>query len=188
MNASGSFISPKRKIELTANYSIVNNFIYNNEQGIPSQADKELLILSAYLDKDFNYRGIHFRTRVLWQQASNEEFIHLPKLSTFVSAYYKFVVSKVLFAQIGIDTRYTTKYYADAYQPATGLFHLQSEKEYGNFPFIDGYASVRLKRTRVFFKVMNLGMQFLDGDYITTPNYGMLRTTYRLGFSWVFYD
>ena len=188
MDVNGGIVSPKLKLKLTANYSIINNLIYNNYEGIPSQTDKELLVLSAFADKDFNYRNLHFRVRALWQQVSNEEYIHLPKLSGFVSAYYKFVISKVLFTQIGADTRYNTKYYADAYSPSTGLFYLQNEKKYGNYPYIDVYANLRLKRTIVFFKMLNIGTNFLDGEYITTPHYPMPRSTFRFGLSWLFYD
>jgi hypothetical protein len=188
MDVNGSIISPKFKLKLSGNYAIINNFIYNNYEGIPSQTDKELLVFSAFADKDFGFRNLHFRVRALWQQASNEEYIHLPDLSAFVSAYYKFVISKVMFAQIGADTRYNTKYYADAYSPATGLFYLQNEKKYGNYPYIDVYANLRLKRTIVFFKMLNIGTNFLDGEYITTPHYPMPRSTFRFGISWLFYD
>jgi hypothetical protein len=188
MTANGKFVSAKRKLEIGAKYEILNNFIYNDTLGIPTQTKKEIIVLSAYLDKDFNYKNLHFRTRVLWQKSSNQELIHLPDLSAFVSAYYKFVVSKVLFSQIGIDTRYNTEYYADAYAPSTGLFHLQNRKEYGNFPYIDVYATIRLKRTRLFFKMENIGSEFIHKDYITTPYYPMNRSTFRLGVSWAFYD
>ena len=188
MDVNGSIISPKLKLKLSGNYSIINNLIYNDYEGIPSQTNKQILVLSAFADKDFNYRNLHFRVRALWQQVSNEEYIHLPKLSGFVSAYYKFVISKVLFTQIGADTRYNTKYYADAYSPSTGLFYLQNEKKYGNYPYIDVYANLRLKRTIVFFKMLNIGTNFLDGEYITTPHYPMPRSTFRFGLSWLFYD
>jgi hypothetical protein len=188
MDVNGTIISPKLKLKLSGNYAIINNYIYNNSKGIPSQTDKELLVISAFADKDFNYRNLHFRVRALWQQASNEDYIHLPDLSGFVSAYYKFVISKVLFTQIGVDTRYNTMYYADAYSPATGLFYLQNEKKYGNYPYIDVYANLRLKRTRVFFKMQNIGTNFLDGEYMTTPHYPMPRSSFRFGISWLFYD
>lgn len=188
MDVNGSIISPRFKLKLTGNYAILNNFIYNNYEGIPAQTDKQLLILSAFADKDFKHRNLHFRIRALWQQASNEDLIHIPDFSAFVSAYYKFVVSKVLFTQIGFDTRYNTKYYADAYSPSTGLFYLQNEKKYGNYPYIDVYANLRLKRTIVFFKMVNIGTNFLDGEYITTPHYPMPRSSFRFGISWLFYD
>uniref|UniRef100_UPI0032174CA4 putative porin n=1 Tax=uncultured Draconibacterium sp. TaxID=1573823 RepID=UPI0032174CA4 len=188
MTFGGNLKLPERKFEIGANYSILNNYIYNDTLGIPNQANTQILVLSAYLDKDFNYRNLHFRTRLLWQKSSNEEYIHLPDFSTFVSAYYQFTISKVMFTQVGTDVRYNTKYYADAYSPATGLFYLQNEKEYGNYPYIDVYANLRLKRTRVFFKWMNIGTHFLNGVYITTPHYPMNRSTFRLGVSWAFYD
>ncbi len=188
MDVNGSIISPRFKLKLTGNYAIINNFIYNNYEGIPSQTNKELLVLSAFADKDFNYRKFHFRVRALWQKASNEEFIHLPDFSGFVSAYYKFVISKVMFSEIGFDTRYNTMYFADAYSPSTGLFYLQNEKKYGNYPYIDVYANLRLKRTIVFFKMVNIGTNFLDGEYMTAAHYPMPRSSFRFGLSWLFYD
>lgn len=188
MIAGGKFVSTKRKLQIGGKYAILNNYIYNDTLGIPTQTSDKIVVFSAYFDKDFNYRNLHFRTRLLWQKSSNEKLIHLPDLSAFVSAYYKFMVSKVLFSQIGVDTRYNTAYYADAYAPSTGLFYLQNEKEYGNFPYIDVYASIRLKRTRLFFKKMNIGSSFIHKEYITTPGYPMNRSTFRLGVSWAFYD
>jgi len=188
MDVNGSIISPGYKLKLSANYALINNFIYNNYEGIPSQTDKELLVLSAYADKDFGFRNLHLHTKLLWQQVSDEQYIHLPDLSVFASVYYKFVISKVMFTQIGVDTRYNTKYYADAYSPATGLFYLQDEKKYGNYPYIDVFANLRLKRTRAFFKWSNVGTNFLDGEYFTVLHYPMPRSTFRFGLSWLFYD
>ncbi len=188
LTAGGTFKMPGRKLELGAKYAVINNYIYNDTLGIPNQTSNEILVLSAYIDKDFNYRNLHFRTRVLWQKASEERYVHLPEWSAFVSAYYQFTISKVLLTQIGSDVRYNTKYYADAYAPSTGMFYLQNEKEYGNYPYIDVYASVRLKRTRVFFKFVNIGTRFLNGEYMTVPHYPMNQSTFRLGVSWAFYD
>ncbi len=188
MAAGGKFVSAGRKLEMGGRYEIINNFIYNDTLGIPTQTTNELVVFSIYLDKDFNYKNFHFRPRLLWQKPSTEKYIHLPVFSAFVSTYYKFVISKVMFAQVGIDTRYNTKYYADAYEPATGLFYLQNKKKYGNFPYIDVYASLRLKRTRAFFKIMNIGSEFIKNEYITTPNYPMNKATFRFGVTWAFYD
>jgi hypothetical protein len=188
MTLGANFRVPERKLEMGAKYAIINNYVYNDTLGTPTQTNKEILVLSAYFDKDFNYRNLHFRTRLLWQKASNEEYIHLPDLSAFVSTFYQFMWSKVMFTQIGADVRYNTKYYADAYAPSTGLFYLQEETRYGDFPYIDIYANLRLKRTSVFFKWENIGTMFLNGMYMTTAHYPMNRATFRLGVSWAFYD
>lgn len=188
MTVGANFNMKDRRLEIGANYAIVNNLLYNDTLGIPNQTKNEISVLSAYLDKDFVLKNFHFRTRILWQKASNEEYLHLPEWSAFVSTFYQFTVSKVLLTQIGADARYNTKYYADAYAPSTGLFHLQNETQYGNYPYIDVYASVRLKRTRVFFKWVNVSTNFIDGVFMTAPHYPMNRSTFRLGVSWAFYD
>lgn len=188
MVVNGSLKFPRRRFELNANYAILNNYIYNNREAVPSQFGGQLLVLSAYADKDFNYRNFHFRTRLLWQKPSNTNIIHLPDFSAFVSTWYRFVISKVLHTQLGIDARYNTAFFADAYHPATGMFYLQDEQKTGNFPIIDVYANLKLKRTKVFFKMMNVGTEFLKQEYYTAPGYPMNRRTFRLGVNWVFYD
>ena len=188
MTVNGNIKLPGRNAELHANYALINNFLYNNGEGIPSQFGGQLLVLSAYADKNFTLGKLNFRTRVLWQKAGNDDVLHLPDLSAFVSTDFRFVISKVLFTQLGIDTRYNTAYYADAYDPATGFFHLQNDVKIGNYPYIDLYANLRLKRTRVFFKLMNVGTEFIDREYYTTPGYPMNRRTFRMGVAWSFYD
>ena len=188
MIAKGSLKAPGRNLELGFNYSLINNFIYNDTAGVPSQFGGQLLVLAAHADKDFALNNFHFRTRLLWQKSSNENVLHLPDFSTFVSANYNFVISKVMFTSIGIDTRYNTNYYADAYDPSTGFFHIQNEKKLGNFPYIDAHVNLRLKRTRAFFKMINIGSEFIDREYFTTPHYPMNRMTFRLGVAWAFYD
>ena len=188
MTVRGSLNFPKRRLEVGANYSLVNNFIYYDTKGKPAQTSEELLVVSLFADKEFVLRNFHFRTRMLYQKASNQSYVHVPDFSVFASAYYKLVIFKVLYAQIGTDARYHTLYYGDEYDPSTGLFYLQNETKIGDFPYIDAYASIKLKRTRIFLKFINIGTSFLNGAYFTTPHYPMPRSTFRLGVAWSFYD
>ena len=189
MTVRGSLSFPKRRLEIGANYSLTNNFIYYDTKGKPAQTSEELLVVSLFADKEFIFlRNMHFRTRMLYQTVSNQAYVHVPDFSVFASAYYKLLIFKVLYTQIGADARYHTLYYGDEYDPSTGLFYLQNETKIGNFPYIDAYASIKLKRTRLFFKMINIGTGFLKGAYFTTPHYPMPRSTFRLGVSWSFYD
>jgi len=188
MTAGIKLKSVKRKIEIGANYALMNNYIFNDTLGIPSQTKKELLVLSAYLNKKFVLGNLNINTKLLAQKASSRELIHLPDFSAYVGMYYKLLISKVLYAHIGIDARYNSKYYADAYNPATGFFYLQNEKEIGNYPYIDAYASLKLKRTRVYFKFINVSSSFLKDEFFTALHYPMNKMTFRLGVDWKFYD
>ena len=188
MDAQFKFTSPKNRLEAGANYALINNFVYINQEGVPAQTTEDLLIFGAYLNKDISLKNFNVKSKFLVQQASNERYIHLPAFSSLVSMYYKFIWSKVLFTQIGTDIRYNTAFYADAYDPSTGLFYLQNEKKIGNYPYIDLYASLKLKRTRVFFKWMNVGSDFLNKEYFGALHHPMNRRTFRLGVAWIWYD
>lgn len=188
MTAGFRFLSPGFKLDAGVNYALINNFLYHNSLGIPSQTSKELLVLSAFLKKGFQLKNFYIGTSLLAQKASSDEYLHLPAFSANLSLYYKFVISKVLYTQLGVDAIYNTAYFADAYNPATGFFHLQNEKKLGDYPYIDAYACLKLKRTRVFFKYVNLGTEFLDKEYFTTLHYPMNKRSFRLGVAWTFYD
>ncbi len=188
MTVNGSLTLPSKNFELGANYAIINNYLYNDSLGVPDNYNGQLLILSAHVEKEFILGNFRTKAKILGQKASNSRIIHLPDLSARVSSYYSLVISKVLFTQLGVDVRYDSRYYADAYHPVTGLFYLQDREKVGGFPYLDAYASLRLKRTRVFFKMLNIGTQFIEREYYTVPDYPMNRMTFRLGIAWAFYD
>lgn len=184
----GSIRSQEFKVNVGANYALIGNYIYNNEQAMPTQASGELMILSAYANKDFDSRHWLVRTQLLAQKASNEDYIHLPVAAAFVSVNYRTVLSKVMYTQLGFDTRYNTSFYADAYQPGTARFYLQNQQKIGNYPYVDLHVNLKLKRTRFFFKMMNVGSGLLGDNYFTAPDYPYYRRTFRIGLAWSFYD
>lgn len=188
MTIRSSIRSQEYKTTVGVNYSLIGNYIYNDTLALPAQAGSELLILSAYLNKDFSSDHWLVRTQFLAQKASNENYIHLPAFAGFLSINYITLWSKVLHTQFGIDTRYNTAFYADAYEPATARFYLQNSQKIGNFPFIDLHANLKLKRTRFFFILMNAASGFAGNNYYVAPNYPYYRRTFRIGIAWSFYD
>jgi hypothetical protein len=188
MTVRASIRSQLYRTTLGANYSLIGNYIYNNTEALPTQAGGQLLMLSAYLNKDFQSDHWLIRTQVLAQSASNESYIHLPAFAGFLSINYITLWSKVLHTQLGIDTRYNTEFYADAYEPATARFYLQNKQKIGNYPFIDLHANLKLKRTRFFFILLNAASGLVGNNYFVAPDYPYYRRTFRLGISWSFYN
>jgi len=137
MKLQASIHSQQYKTTVGANYSLIGNYIYNNESALPAQASGELLVLSAYINKDFVSDHWVIRTQLHVQKANNANYIHLPSFEGFLSINYITLWSKVMHTQIGIDTRYNTAFYADAYEPSTSRFYLQNKELLGNYPFID---------------------------------------------------
>jgi len=187
MTIRASIHSQEFRTTVGAGYSLIGNYIYNNEEALPTQGS-ELLILSAYLNKDFDSKHWLVRTQLLAQKGSNDSYIHLPAVAGYISMNYRTVISKVMYAQLGVDTRYNTSFYADAYEPGTSRFYLQNKQKIGNYPYIDLHVNLKLKRTRFFFKLMNSASGLIGDNFYAAPDYPYYRRTYRIGVAWSFYD
>lgn len=188
INLRANIHSQAYKTTVGANYSLIGNYIYNNTEALPAQTSTELMILSAYLNKDYDRKHWLVRAQLLVQKASNDNYIHLPAFAGYVSMNYRTIVSKVLYTQFGVDARYNSAFYADAYEPATARYYLQNEQRIGNFPFVDLHANLKLKRTRFFFVLMNAASGLAGNNYYVAPDYAYYRRTYRIGIAWSFYD
>ena len=189
----GKIHSQKLNLSVGMNYALLNNYIYNDSLAIPRQGS-EMLVLGAYVNKDISTEHWLLRAQILWQKSTEERYLHLPDFTGFLSVNYRMRMLKVLQTKIGFDVRYNTKFYADAFDPATGRFYWQDKKEIGNYPFLDAHINVRLKRTRAFFLVKNIGAGWIPGEYWTAPDYPLYRrvrgtgVVFRLGIAWSFYD
>lgn len=188
MTIKSSIHSQTYKTTLGVNYSLIGNYIYNDGNALPAQAGSELLVLSAYLNKDFESDHWVVRMQGLIQKANNENMVHLPTFAGFASINYRTIVSKVLYFQLGADARYNSAFYADAYDPGTSRFYLQNSQKIGNYPYIDLHANLKLKRTRIFFNLLNAGSGLVGNNYFVAPDYPYYRRTFRLGLAWSFYD
>lgn len=183
-----SIHSQEYKTTIGANYALIGNYIYNNEEALPTQSGSELLVLSAYLNKDFESDHWLVRMQGLIQKANNDNLVHLPAFAGFMSINYRTIISKVMHFQLGVDTRYNSAFYADAYEPGTARFYQQNTQKIGNYPYIDLHANLKLKRTRIFFNLLNAGSGLVGNNYFMTPDYPYYRRTFRLGLAWSFYD
>lgn len=183
-----SIHSQEYKTTIGVNYALIGNYIYNNDKALPTQASSELLILSAYLNKDFESDHWLVRMQGLIQKANNDNLVRLPAFAGFMSINYRTIISKVMHFQLGVDTRYNSAFYADAYEPGTARFYQQNTQKIGNYPYIDLHANLKLKRTRIFFNLLNAGSGLVGNNYFMTPDYPYYRRTFRLGLAWSFYD
>ncbi|MBK5202453.1 MAG: putative porin [Prolixibacteraceae bacterium] len=184
----GNIHSQRFNFNIGANYTIWDNYIYLNSEAIPQQGSKKLMVFSGYINKDFIHPHWEIRMQALWQKSSQEDYLHLPDMCAFMSINYKTILSKVMDFHIGLDVRYNTLFYSDAYEPETGQYHWQNEQKTGNYPFVCGHLNFKLKRTRFFAQFLNTTSGLLDGNFWAAPNYPLYRRTFMLGVAWSFYD
>ena len=179
---------PKHNLTLFVGYSAINNPVYYGTQSIVAQHNDIVSILSAYIQKSFKLGFLHLDNRVLFQTSSNKEIIPLPEISANLKYYMQFeLVKNVLTAQLGADVTFNTSYYAQAYNPALGLFHNQNEREIGNYPYIDVFVNLQWKRASIFVKYINAGQGWPNNDYFSALHYIRPQSAIKFGIHWPFY-
>ncbi|MDD4033154.1 MAG: putative porin, partial [Bacteroidales bacterium] len=198
---SGEYIHPGRNLKAGVYLSQLNEYIYFNEEALPSQFSGGIVTGAASLEKNFKTGHFGFKVKGVYQFTSEKDIIPLPDFAGYQSSYFETaLVKNVLNMQIGYDVYYTTKFDAYAYQPATGVFNLQKgdelnhmeKKKIGNYPFIDVFINLKLKRTRIFLKYEHLNADMMPGSmkkqYYATYGYPEHPGMFKLGVSWGFYD
>ncbi len=184
----GSIGADKWKFEAGYNLARINNFVYFDTTGIPKQASG-VTITSAFVQKGFKLGRFYSTNRVVWQAYNNKGVINLPTFSIFSSLFFEYeLVKNVLMARIGANVFFRTKFYADAYSPATGQFYNQKVKQIGDYPVIDAFVDLKWKRAIIFFKFDHINQGVPNNEYFSALHYPLNRRIFKLGISWIFYD
>ena len=181
---------PRWKLHGSFGYGLLSNNIYYNTEGIASQNTSAMSVISANLQKDFQLWTFHLENRATLQFSSNEDVMPLPLLALNLRWYFQFdVVKNVMKMQIGANGLYTTKWYAPAFNPVVGVFHNQTEREYGNCPYVDAFVNIQWKRVSLFVKAINVNMGWpcKDTDYFTAAGYIAPQRAIKFGIKWPFW-
>ena len=181
---------PLWKLKASFGYALLSNNIYYDTDGIVRQNSTPMSVMTASLVKNFRLWKFHFDHQALFQLSSNTDVLPLPTLALNFRYYLQFDVKKnVMQMQLGANAWYTTRWYAPAYSPALGLFHNQTEEQYGNSPYIDAFVNIQWKRACIFVKVVNVGMGWPENpvDYFSAHHYIRPQRTIKFGIFWPFY-
>ena len=121
---------------------------------------------------------------------SSSNHLSLPMLTLYHNIYYYGTWFKALDAQIGVDMRYHTSYYAPLLNPATGQFCEQQTTKVGNYPILNVYANfyVRLLHLKFFAQFTHFNKYFMpNNNYFSMPGYPLNPPVFRAGLAWHFY-
>ena len=113
----------------------------------------------------------------------------LPKLALNLRWYVDIdVVKDVMNAQIGVNAIVNSRWYAPAFSPDIGQFHLQEREKYGNIPYCDIFANIQWKRASIFIKYTNAFRESWDRpEYFSAYHYIKPASGIKFGIHWPFY-
>ena len=165
-------------------YETLNDFIYMGPDAVPVQHGGSISVFSATLQQGLHFKAFNWDNRVTLQTSSNEQVLPLPKFSIYSNLYAKFVISRVLHVQLGVNGNYYTKYYAPAYNPATMSFYSQQDQQCGGFAIMNLYANFKMKQARFFVAWTHVNQKFTSGTaYFASPHYPLNPARIQFGVS-----
>jgi hypothetical protein len=176
-------------LDVNVTTGLLTNYLYWDEQALPAQYDQPIYIASGKLKSHVAAGGFHTVNQLLVQYSTADQVLNLPLAALRTSNFYKRAFfDSALIAELGFDLQITTQYYASAYMPATGQFHLQNDRLIGGYPFLDVFLAIRIKRTRIFGSLNNSLSPLMGRKYFSTYGYPGKPLYFRFGLAWTFYN
>lgn len=156
---------------ISAGLENVQNLVYFTSAGVPAQFGGNVQVFSATLDQRLHFGIFNWDNKITYQKSSNQRIVPLPELTVFSNMYLLFRVA-TLRAQIGVDCTYMTRYSALGYNPAVSTFTNRWEGLVGDYPMMDVYANLKLKKVKfyVLYSHFNQGL-FGGSNYFSALHY-----------------
>lgn len=177
----------KHPLEFRFNYYQLTNLVYVNEKALPQQYTGNTQVITAELSKTFQLWKFRFEHQVIYQQSSND-YIRVPQLSGMVRYYFQSRIFGSSIFQLGFDAFYNTAYKGNAYNPASRLFYLQNNVSIGNYPVIDPFICLEIKRAIIFAKFEHVNQDWTNTGFYYTPHYPVSLSSFRMGVRWRMYN
>ncbi len=181
---------PRWEMNASFGYALLANNLYYDPQGIVQQNGGAMSVMTAYLKKNFTLWKFHLDNQAMFQLSSNEDVLPLPKFALNLRWYIQFpVVKKVMEMQIGLNTFFTSSWYAQGYNPVLGVWYNQNEQKYGNCPYYDVFINIQWYKACIFVKLMNAGQGWpmQSYDYFTSHGNIYSQRAIKVGIYWPFY-
>jgi hypothetical protein len=176
------------KIKLTAVQSIFNNYIYFDTLELPAPSEDNITLTQFILNRNSKIFSVNINNR-FGLQFTNTHLVKVPVFQIKHSFYIeKHLFHSALFMQAGFDLSSNSPYYAYAFNPVTGQFHLQTDEKLKFPPVIDLFVNFDIKTFRFFVKLdyANQGIIFQNG-YFEAPGYPAQQRGVKLGVDWLLY-
>ncbi len=181
------------RLRPTLTFNRVNNYVYFDTDFLPKQTSSSVVMLMPSLRAQVPVgRKFKWDTEVIFTSLTGAErdAFRIPQVFGNTRFYFDGPVFEGnAFVQLGIDVRYRSSYFAEAYMPAYQQFYLQNRFEVYAYPVADLFLDVRINRTRVLFKYNHLNAGLLNREgYFVTPDYTGYRSFLDLGITWYLFD
>jgi hypothetical protein len=185
----GEFGVVLKGFDLNVTYTRLTNYVYLNQNILPQQYGEGLNVLAGHVSKEFRFGHWITTAYAAAQQITPDSILQLPAvIGKLTLCYDALLFSKALHAQIGVSGTYHSEWYQDAYMPALRSFYKQRSYVSGNYPYLDAFVNLNIKRARIFVKYEHFNAGLMGYNYMIVPDYPQADAALKFGISWLFFD
>lgn len=177
--------SERYQLSAGARNYLLSNYLYFSEAQAPVQASATFSLAQVWLRKLFRFGHFTLDNELLYQQATNNAPVNVPKLmGRHQFAIETFIFKRQLQIASGIEVRYHSDYYPPGYSPFFNRFYYQQSYYVSNAPDASVFFNFRIKRFRAYVMFDQVPQLFQQNLRITR-GYAAQNAMLRFGFSWV---
>ena len=200
----GNFSYQKTRTKLRVAIEEIQNYTYLgmsylNEDNIRKyltagyhQHSGNINLLTAQLHQHFKLGVLNWENVLTYQNSSNKEVLPVPTFNIFTNLYLGFQIARVLSVELGASATYFSEYEVPDFCPQLNQYAIQENPDsrvtLGNFPFVDVYANLHLKRARFFIMMNNIAGSVGNKKQFLAPHYPLNDSVMHLGVSWNFFN
>lgn len=190
INVEGRYLNQRLRTELGIGFTNIFSHVYFDTTATPVQSGKTLVIFSAWAKEVFKAGHFYFDQSVYFQKSMQEDILSLPAIALYSHNYYQnYLFKNALQLQFGIDIFYNTKFYADNYLPSIMQFYNQRRVKTGNYPKVDVFLNLHIKRAQLFVKYEHANFHIKGhGDFFSAADYPINPGMLKFGIQWDFFD
>ncbi|HSV87799.1 MAG TPA: putative porin [Bacteroidales bacterium] len=173
-----------------ANYYLLNNMVFIGSARLPVQNANTFSVFSAALGLNAGLGPFRTRHQILYQHIGNENFEQFPELVSYHSAFFDFsLFRRAMNLNLGVDVYLNTAYHPMGFLPMLRQFYSQTTYRSNNSWIANGFATIKVQRTRFFIQVQNVGSMLPDAPVqYQIPFYPLPGMAIKFGISWMFFD
>ena len=169
-------------------FETVQKYVFLNENMNVFQSSEKLQQISFNYHFCIDKKKIFWRNDFLYQKVfTGTSFYRIPEFTLRSDFRFKTKL-KAMNLHLGITANYCSEYYANAYDPALGMFYLQNTIKTGNYPILDFSIYSTVKTVDIKFTLAHFNSGLTGYNYYATPLYPIAPRSFYFGLSWHFKD
>lgn len=167
-------------------YQLENGIFYAGD-GRPFQQNSTINIRELRYGASWRFWKMQLQLNHSLQQTDNG-LIRIPTFASHDMLHFEHRFKTGWMIQTGVEVRYNSSYRANAFRPEIGQFVIQDSLSIGNYPVVDLFLAIKVKRTRLFARFEHANQGFPRPNVFATPLHPMYGRAFRFGVSWGFYN